>query len=325
MLDAGTVVLPERIGKYIIMNRIGQGTFSNVWKVYDSELHQNFACKVIPRRTITDSNMEDRLEIEIRIQQRLRHPNIVHLIDLLKDDNSYYIVMEDCPNGELFKYIMAKKRLSEDEARSFMFQILHGLKHLHSNGIVHRDLKPENILLDCQHRAKIADFGLSRNVTFSGLASTRCGSLLYAAPECMAGSEYDGRLADVWSCGVILFAMVFGKLPWTQRDNQHGLIDEILSKEVEFPRGASPACIDLMAKMLMKDPERRIMVDEALEHDFIGADPSQVLNDVTWLPTLTLKRVDQFIDPGEVEKIDVSAQPFISARLDLDACVRSLK
>ena len=324
MLDSSTVVLPERIGKYLIRNRIGRGTFSNVVKVYDTELHQNFACKVIPLCKITDANMRDRLEIEIRLQQRMRHPNVVHLIDLLKDTNNYYIVMEECPNGELFSYIMRKKKLSEPEARSLMLQILNGLHYLHTNGIVHRDLKPENILFDCQRRAKICDFGLSRNVSISGLAETPCGSLVYAAPECIFGCEYDARRADVWSCGVILYAMLFGKLPWKERQNQAALFDELNSKEIEFPPGCSPACYDILAKMLVIDPERRITVEEAIQHDFIGADPNRVFKDITWLPNLTLRRVDQFLDPNESEQVDCDIKPFISARTDITSCERSL-
>jgi BR serine/threonine kinase len=139
--------------------------------------------------------------------QLVDHPHLLKLVDVLESPRHFYMVLEYAEKGELFEYLVAQGHLSEDIAMRFFRQIIYALEYLHSLGICHRDLKPENILLDANLNMKIADFGFARFVK-SNIAETSCGSPHYAAPEVIAGLPYDGRAADVWSCGVILYALL---------------------------------------------------------------------------------------------------------------------
>ena len=143
--------------------------------------------------------------------------------------------MEYIPGGELFDYIVARKRLKEDEAAKFLYQILAGTEYLHLNNIVHRDLKPENLLLDANNNIKIVDFGLSNTYKTGELLKTACGSPCYAAPEMIAGKWYHGSRVDIWSSGVVLFAMIAGYLPF-EDPNTSALYKKILSANYQVPK-----------------------------------------------------------------------------------------
>ncbi|KAH0786329.1 CAMK family protein kinase [Histomonas meleagridis] len=210
--------------------------------------------------------------------------------------------MELCSNGELYHYIIQSQRLSELESKYFLRQILETLQYVHSLGFVHRDIKPENLLIDANGFIKISDFGLSKFVGTQGIASTPCGSLCYAAPECIQGIGYDGRKSDVWSVGVVLYAMLTGQLPWTKR-NQHQLIDQIIHADFSIPSYVSSQASDLIEKMLEPDPEKRITVEDALAHPLVRSAPRhRYLTQQTLLP-LSLKHIDKFFgrDGSEIE------------------------
>ncbi|KAI5529944.1 serine/threonine kinase family [Trichomonas vaginalis G3] len=144
-----------------------------------------------------------------------------------------------CPNGELFKYIIENKKLGEENAKIIFKEIVAGLAYVHSLNIAHRDLKPENILLSETNHIKITDFGFSRYVGENGWVKTSCGSPCYASPECISGEQYDGIKSDMWSIGVILFAMVTGMLPWTKR-NKNALFKQIQQAKYRMPQNISP-------------------------------------------------------------------------------------
>ena len=186
--------------------------------------------------------------------------------------------MEYCPNGELFSQIVAKKRLPESEARLFFKNILDGVLFIHSCNIAHRDLKPENILIDAEGHAKISDFGLSKYVGDAGLTSTSCGSPCYVSPDVLTGKEYDAKKSDMWSCGVILYTMVTGLLPWTRR-NQVELFQQIRNCQYRVPAYVSPECSNLIKSLMNPDPEKRLSAEEALNHPFMEATTSE---EVEW-------------------------------------------
>jgi 5'-AMP-activated protein kinase catalytic alpha subunit len=156
----------------------------------------------------------ERVAREIHILKLIRHPNIIQLYEIIETPKQLYLIMEFAEGGELFDHIVSKNRLDEDEACEFYQQIIDGIEYIHELHVVHRDLKPENLLLDANKNIKIADFGLSNTYKKGELLKTACGSPCYAAPEMIAGKKYEGVNVDIWSSGVVLFAMICGYLPF---------------------------------------------------------------------------------------------------------------
>jgi maternal embryonic leucine zipper kinase len=152
---------------------------------------------------------------EMRALKKLHHQHICQLFQVIETETMIYMILEYCSGGELFDYIVAKERLKEQEARTFFRQIVSALKYVHTSGFVHRDLKPENLLLDEDSNIKLIDFGLvAEPQDIRHLLKTCCGSPAYAAPELIKGGPYIGPQADVWSLGVLLYALLNGFLPF---------------------------------------------------------------------------------------------------------------
>ena len=222
-----------KIGNYQIKQTLGEGTFGKVKLGIYIPTNEKVAIKVIEKARMTDKDDIIRLKREFDMLSKFNHPNVILVTEIFESADSYYSVMEYCEMGELFNYIVNKKRLSENESSFFYYQIIQGLEYIHSLGIVHRDLKPENLLLSKEHLLKIIDFGLSNYFTKGQkeLLSTPCGSPCYASPEMVAGKKYDGMKIDVWSTGIILFAMLCGYLPFEDKNNDV-LFDKILECNV---------------------------------------------------------------------------------------------
>lgn len=258
-----------------------------------------------------------RFEQEIRIQQQMRNENIVQLIDLYQDTLNYYIIIEFCPNGELFGRIVSNKKLSEDEARIFFSQILNGLVYIHSVNVAHRDLKPENILIDENGRAKISDFGLSKFIGQDGVVKTSCGSPVYVSPEVISGKPYDPKKSDMWSAGVILYAMVTGQLPWTKR-NKIQLYEQIKKAQFPIPKELSEDCVDLIKSLMNLDINNRLTAKQALQHKFmtkkaVSALPKLVPEGTKLVregprPVISLRKLDTFFEK-EMHEIRYKDRP----------------
>lgn len=204
----------------------------------------------------------DRVYREIAILKRINHPNIVGLHEMVETPQAIYLIMEYAAGGELFTYIVERRKLSEPEAARFYWQILNGLEYLHKLKIAHRDLKPENILLDKHMQTlKIVDFGLSNTYETCGTLKTACGSPCYAAPEMVAGKSYDPLAADLWSSGVTLYAMVCGYLPFEHTDA--GLLyRRILKGEFEIPSFLSIEAVQILKGLLTVDPAKRLTIEQ---------------------------------------------------------------
>lgn len=197
-----------QLGPYILMKPLGTGRTAKVWLATKVETNQQVAIKSINKAQFeANPNLAMKTQREISLMRLVDHPHLLKLLDVLESPRHMYIVSEYASNGELFDYLVSKKFLSQEEAMHFFRQLIFGLEYLHNLGICHRDLKPENILLDEQFSIKIADFGFARYAK-NNIAETSCGSPHYAAPEVIRGEPYDGRAADIWSCGVILYALL---------------------------------------------------------------------------------------------------------------------
>jgi serine/threonine protein kinase len=230
---------------------------------------QNCAIKVISQKKLQSMKSQlSAVRSEIDILGAFKHPHIVRLYQVLEDrgdPDTIYAVMEYVSNGELFDYIVGKGRLHEQEARKLLQQIISAVEYCHTNGVAHRDLKPENLLLDSQNNIKMADFGLSARLADGKFLSTSCGSPNYAAPEVIDGDLYAGPEVDVWSTGVILFAMLCGRLPF-EHENIRMLFNSIRAGEFTIPSFVSKGAADLLRRMLTVDPLKRITVAQIQQH-----------------------------------------------------------
>ncbi|KAJ4831538.1 SNF1- protein kinase catalytic subunit alpha kin10, partial [Turnera subulata] len=202
---------------------------------------------------------------EIQIMKLLNHPHIIRLYEVIETPAHICLVMEYAKFGDLFDYIVVKGSLPEDEARKIFQQIISALAYCHTSMIVHRDLKPDNILLDSKCNAKLADFGFSNTLQDGHFLKTSCGSYNYAAPEVISGKWYAGPEVDVWSCGVILYALLCGTLPFDD-ENIPNLLRKIQGGKYSLKRVTSPGARDLISRMLVVDPLKRLAIPEICQH-----------------------------------------------------------
>ena len=252
------------IGPYLLVRNLGSGAASKIKLAIHNETKQPIAIKIIKKDSFQENpQLQIKVQREIALMRLFDHPHILKLLDILESPRHLYIGLEYASEGELFQYVVAKGKLSEAETMHFFRQIIYGLEYLHSLGICHRDMKPENILLDSRKNIKIADFGFAR-FSKQNVAETSCGSPHYVAPEVIGGNAYDGRSADVWSCGVILYAMLTGTLPFDDNSIRTLLIKVRKAKYV-MPNVSSDFQ-DLIAKMLTKDPKQRITISDIKKH-----------------------------------------------------------
>ena len=223
------------------------------------------AVKILNKAKIKQLGMEEKVQREINILHLCTHPHIIRLYEVIDTPTDIFLVNEYVSGGELFDYIVSKGRLSADEARNFFHQIVSGVEYCHFQKIVHRDLKPENLLLDANLNIKIADFGLSNLMRDGDFLRTSCGSPNYAAPEVISGHLYAGPEVDVWSCGVILYALLCGSLPFDD-ESIPNLFKKIKSAMYSLPTHLSHLAKNLIPRMLEVDPMKRITIPEIRLH-----------------------------------------------------------
>ncbi|CAD8099064.1 unnamed protein product [Paramecium primaurelia] len=252
---------------YTIDKDLGQGTFSKVKLGIHKLTGEKVAIKIIDKTKQQESDYV-RIHREISILRKLRHPNVVQLFEqIVESDTKLYIVTEYASGGELFDHIVNNKRLEEREAVRLFIQLIHAVTYIHEHQVVHRDLKPENVLLN-EGTLKVVDFGLSSTYQSGQKLKTPCGSPCYAAPEMLQGLSYDGLFTDIWSSGIILYAMLCGCVPFEDQ-NTKKLYEKIKTSDFHLPKHVSLQAADLLKKLLMKDPTQRITLQEIMNHDFI--------------------------------------------------------
>ncbi|KAK4058156.1 Protein kinase [Microbotryomycetes sp. JL221] len=255
---------PVVIGDYEVISTLGHGSFGKVKLAKHTATGLKVAMKFISKRKISTPEMSNRVHREIQYLSLLRHPHIIKLYDVIATQNDIVMVIEYL-SGELFDYIVRRGKMPEEEARRFFQQIISALEYCHSHNIVHRDLKPENLLLDEHLNVKIADFGLSNIMRDGDFLKTSCGSPNYAAPEVISGKLYAGPEIDIWSCGVILYVMLCGRLPFDD-DHIPLLFKKINGKCLRgifsLPPFLSPDARSLLSRMLLVDSNKRIKLYE---------------------------------------------------------------
>lgn len=255
-----------------LTKKIGEGTFGTVRLGVNVQTGEEVAVKILEKVKILQLEDKTRVEREIKILKCLRHSNIVHLYSVIQTDKSIYLIMEYVHGKELFDYIIENGKLSELEACKFYQQIISGVEYLHKLKIVHRDLKPENLLLDSKTKdLKIVDFGLSNlyNTSKNYMLKSACGSPCYAAPEMLNGKEYKAPPIDIWSSGIILYAMLCGYLPFEDDDNEE-LYKKICNGKFTIPAFVSDPAKDLIKKILTTDPNHRIGIYQIKNHPWFN-------------------------------------------------------
>ncbi|KAF8387732.1 hypothetical protein HHK36_026386 [Tetracentron sinense] len=269
-----------RLGKYELGRTLGEGNFGKVKYAQNLDSGQGFAVKILEKNRVFELNITDQV---------------------LASKTKIYMVLEFVTGGELFDRIALKGRLSEADGRKLFQQLIDGVSYCHDKGVFHRDLKPENILVDAIGNIKISDFGLSalpQHFRDDGLLHTTCGSPNYVAPEVLSNRGYDGATSDLWSCGVILYVLLTGYLPFDDRNlavlyHKSALANltlilslmQIFKGDARIPKWLSPSAQNMIRRILDPNPKTRITIagikeDEWFKQDYTPANPDDEEEDI---------------------------------------------
>ncbi|KAJ4894341.1 CBL-interacting serine/threonine-protein kinase 7 [Raphanus sativus] len=255
------------LGKYELGRRLGSGSFAKVHLARSISTSDLVAVKIIDKKRTIESNMEPRIIREIDAMRRLRdHPNILKIHEVMATKSKIYLVVELAVGGELFSRLLRRGRLPEPTARRYFQQLASALRFSHLHGVAHRDVKPQNLLLDEGGNLKVSDFGLSALPEHlrEGLLHTACGTPAYTAPEVISRRGYDGGKADAWSCGVILYVLLVGYVPFDD-SNIASMYRKIQRREYRFPSWISKQARSVIYQMLDPNPETRMSVESVMD------------------------------------------------------------
>ena len=260
---------------YEIGKKLGNGKFGLVKRGLNKKTKKEVAIKIMSKNDMKTEDME-LVRTEIEILKICQHPNIIHLYEVFENKDYYYIIMECCSGGDLFSYIERRHfKLSEKRACEIIHQILLALFYLHSYGIIHRDIKPENILMvDSSENSdiRLVDFGLSKILGPNEFCNEPYGTLSYVAPEVLLEKPYNNKI-DCYSLGVATYLMVSGSLPFDHPKNDREIARQTVQDEIPFKRSVwkslSEECVLFIKGLMEKDPEKRMSVKDALDHEWI--------------------------------------------------------
>ena len=261
---------------YKIIGILGKGSFGIVKLGIHIPTNEKVAIKIISK---VNEKHNILTETEISILKSINHQNIIKVFDVIETKENYYIIFEYISGGNLQKYIQTQGRLNQNTIMKFFYQLIIGISYLHNNNIIHRDLKPENILLTKNEEIKIIDFGLAIKLKNNNtLLKTQCGSINYCSPEIIKGEEYNGKLADIWSIGIILYFMNCGDLPFNGKNNKE-IQKNIVSCKIQYPSNIPFIIKDLLSKILIINPNNRISIKEIMKHSVFKHGKRIFMND----------------------------------------------
>ena len=298
--------------QFILGKKIGQGTFATVRLATHIKTNEIVAIKILDKEKMKEID-KIRSNREIKILKKTRHRNIVHLYNDINTEKLIYLIMEYVKGKELLAYINEKNKLNENESCYYFQQIISGIEYLEKLKIVHRDIKLENIIIEDNKNIKILDFGLSNFYQKNNILYSSCGSLCYASPEMVEGKKYSGSCVDIWSSGIVLFAMLCGYLPFTDSNDQK-LFKKIVEGKLYFPHYLSEQAKDLLNKVLTKDPLKRITINKIKKHPWfnlnnpkITMSPGFLINEIVIPIDLDIinKMVNIYGYSGKEIKIDL--------------------
>ena len=260
----------RQIGNYQLGKEIGSGAFGKVLLGKHIPTGEKVAIKILNKIILSRTPDDYQLvKQELSILKIVKHKYIVRLFEILETSRYIFIVMEYCEGGDIMNYIISRGRLSENESLKFFHQLINALFYLHSQNIAHRDIKIDNLLLDSNNNLKLIDFGLSTKYKDNELLNQPCGTIVYAAPEVLDYKDYHGMLADVWSCGIVLYGMLSGFLPFGDSDDEINK-KMVLEGKIKMPNFFSEGAKNLLKHMLEVNPLTRFTLDDIMEHSWFN-------------------------------------------------------
>eukprot|EP01059_Diplonema_ambulator_P011387 TRINITY_DN21340_c0_g1_i1.p1 TRINITY_DN21340_c0_g1~~TRINITY_DN21340_c0_g1_i1.p1 ORF type:complete len:630 (+),score=167.51 TRINITY_DN21340_c0_g1_i1:55-1890(+) len=295
-----------KIGSYVLGETLGKGSFGKVKLATHEVTGHKVAVKILNRQKIKSSQMDKKIKREITVLKLFRHPHIIRLYDVMETATDIFMCMEYIDKGELYDYIVTHGVLSQSAARRFFQQIVSGVEYCHHYQVAHRDLKPENLLLDSNLNVKIADFGLSNLMKDGDFLKTSCGSPNYAAPEVISGMLYAGPEIDVWSCGVILYALLCGRLPFDE-ESIPALFQKIKAGKYHLPATIPAGPREIIKQVLVVDPMKRITLAQIRDTEWFQTD----------LPPYLSMSPAQLAEKAASDEIDWEIVKQVSTKLDI--------
>ncbi|KAJ3427932.1 protein kinase [Anaeramoeba flamelloides] len=301
--------MSHNIGPFRIGRLIGTGATGKVKLAFHKETGERVAIKIVNKRVLTSTDQREsvgrsRMEKEIATLELMDHPNVLRLIRSFVADRHLFLITEYFENGDLFSFIQKRKHIDHHQSLAFFQQLIFGLDYLHQMGICHRDLKPENLLLDKNFTLKIADFGMCHLLNKDEYLTSFCGTSHYVAPEILSRKRYNGKCADVWSCGVILYLLLCGELPFNANRSKK-LFEKIKKGSFKLPKKLTKSEKDLLKRMLNIDPKRRITLPEIKQHHWFKSNfpKSLILPHIKPLSQIKMKKIFKQVDLDILKKM----------------------
>lgn len=302
----------QTIGVYQLTEYISSGSFGSVWECMSLTTGEKLACKIVKLDLCLQDEFFSHFINELNIYRRIKHPNIDELRDIQIDDSTIYILFELCEGGDLNDIVQDSSGLDENQAKQYFFQIISALSYLHKIGIAHRDIKLENILITTNGEAKLTDFGLCKQAQGNSPMLTTCGTLVYAAPEIINEQPYNGMKADIWSAGIVLYAMICCHFPWSSQEDappeviMHETVKQILEGQIEIPDGITFELQNLMTNMLNIDPDLRPSAEEILQHPWFEGRVETIDPDILVPDENVVSLVSSLIDELTKKKAEMN-------------------
>ncbi|KAJ3449118.1 serine/threonine-protein kinase ial-related [Anaeramoeba flamelloides] len=265
-----------------IGKKIGEGKLGSIYLARERKSNRLIALKVLPKGLLNSKKGKELLKREIRIQKKLKHPNILRMYGYFQSTNKIYLVLEYAPRGNVYRHLMKEKQFDERTAASYFLSVASALNYCHLNNIIHRDIKPENLLIGRDGILKITDFGSSAFLKYDlynnsinsqyaneteARRKTFIGTLDYISPEMLKGVGYNHTI-DIWALGILLYELLVGKPPF-KTDGKIETFRKIQTERAIFPRFVSPHAKDLIIRLLQKNPQKRMKLRDIFQHPWI--------------------------------------------------------
>ncbi|CAM9389451.1 unnamed protein product, partial [Ectocarpus fasciculatus] len=253
---------------YMVGKVVGVGSYGKVRAAWHRLTGSKIAIKTYDKSKFKDPEHWKRVQSEIKIMEQLSHARIARLFDAVETPKRMHLIMECLEGGNLCSYVKSKKRLSEEESKRIFFQLLQSIEYLHSYSVIHRDVKLENVLFNDDKDVKLIDFGFSTVCQKGKRLRVFCGTPSYMAPEIVRRSEYEGKPVDMWSLGILLYAILCGYFPFRAK-NYPDLYRRIARGVFDIPEELSPNAKDLIRQLLTMDATQRITAPAAMKHPWL--------------------------------------------------------